>query len=103
MTRFSRTLQTAFLVLAIAVAAGCSGGTHSRGQFNGYVVGVGSEDIESKMGKPVSIDAANPDKPRWVYQKKTFDPDNFNQVDEKTIIILEKKNGKLVGVDVLFG
>jgi hypothetical protein len=55
------------------------------------------------MGKPVSIDAANPDKPRWVYQKKTFDPDNFNQVDEKTIIILEKKNGKLVGVDVLFG
>ncbi len=103
MTRFSRILKTAFLVLAIAVAAGCSGGTHSRGQFNGYVVGVGAEDIESKMGKPVTIDAANPDKPRWVYQKKTFDPDNFNQVDEKTIIILEKKNGKLVGVDVLFG
>jgi hypothetical protein len=103
MGKIGSILKAAVVVAALAVLAGCSGGTHSRGQFNGYVVGVGAEDIESKMGKPVSIDAANPDKPRWVYQKKTFDPDNFNQVDEKTIIILEKKNGKLVGVDVLFG
>jgi hypothetical protein len=103
MGKIGSILKAAVVVAALAVLAGCSGGTHSRGQFNGFVVGVGAEDIESKMGKPVSIDAANPDKPRWVYQKKTFDPDNFNQVDEKTIIILEKKNGKLVGVDVLFG
>ena len=103
MTRFGTILKTALLVLAVAIAAGCSVGTHSRGQFNGYVVGVGAEEIESKMGKPASVDATNPDKPRWVYQKKTFDPDNFNQVDEKTIIILEKKDGKLVGIDVLYG
>ena len=38
-----------------------------------------------------------------MYEKKTFDPDNFNQVDQKTTIILERKDGKLVGADLLFG
>ena len=103
MGRIRSIVKCIAIIGALAVLAGCSGGTHSRGQFSGYVVGVGAEDIEGKLGKPVSIDAANPDKPRWVYQKKTFDPDNFNQVDEKTIIIFEKKNGKLVGADVLYG
>jgi hypothetical protein len=37
-----------------------------------------------------------------VYEKKTFDPDNMNKVDDKTIIILERKDGKLVGADILF-
>ncbi len=31
-----------------------------------------------------------------------FDPDNFNKVDEKVTIILESKEGKLVGIDVIF-
>ena len=40
-----------------------------------------------------------------MYEKKTLDPDNFNlnQVDQKTTIIFERKDGKLVGADLLFG
>jgi hypothetical protein len=96
-------LKTALIVIALALAAGCSTGTYQRGMFQGYVVGSTAEEIASKVGKPDSIDASNPEKPRWVYVKKTFDPENMNKADEKTTVILEKKDGKLVGVDVLYG
>jgi hypothetical protein len=103
MQNFIRALKLALAVLALAVAAGCSVGTYQRGMFQGYVVGATAEEIQSKVGKPDSVDESNPEKPRWVYLKKTFDPDNFNKADEKTTVILEKKDGKLVGADVLFG
>jgi hypothetical protein len=96
-------LKTALIVIAFALAVGCSTGTYQRGMFQGYVVGSTAEEIASKVGKPDSIDTSNPDKPRWVYVKKTFDPENMNKADEKTTVILEKKDGKLVGVDVLYG
>lgn len=94
----------AVLVASLLVVAGCSAGTHSRGQFTGHVVGTTEEEITSKLGKPVEVDAKEPNRPRWIYKGKTFDPDNFNKVDEKVIIILEKNaEGKLVGKDVIFG
>ncbi len=93
----------AAMLLALVLGA-CGGGTHSRGQFHGHVVGSSSEEIQSKMGKPDAVDEKDAAKPRWVYNKKTFDPDNFNKVDEKVIIILERNaQGKLVGKDVIFG
>ena len=101
-SRFARIVLVPLVLVSAAFLAGCMG-THSRGQFHGYVVGVPAEEIESRMGKPVVVEAADPNHPRWVYEKKTFDPDNFNQVDQKTTIILERKDGKLVGADVLFG
>ncbi len=94
----------AVLVAGLLVVVGCGAGTHSRGQFTGYVVGSTEEEISSKLGKPAEVDAKEPNRPRWIYKGKTFDPDNFNKVDEKVIIILEKNaEGKLVGRDVIFG
>jgi hypothetical protein len=98
-----RILGSATMALVLALAA-CSVGTYSRGQFHGHVVGATEEQITAKMGKPDDVDAKDPNKPRWVYRKKTFDPDNFNKVDEKAIIILERDaQGKLVGKDVIYG
>ena len=99
--------QLAFaLVAAIALALGACGvgGGYQRGIFTGYVVGVGEEDIVSKVGKPDRIDAANPDAPKWVYKKKTFDPDNGNKADDETIVVMAKDpaTGKLKGAEVLF-
>jgi hypothetical protein len=38
-----------------------------------------------------------------VYVKKTFNPDNLNQVDEKTIVEFGKdKDGKVVCLDVSY-
>ena len=92
------------LMIIAFTLGGCGAGTHSRGQFQGQVVGATEDAIQSKMGKPESVDDRDPAKPRWVYTKKTFDPDNFNKVDDKVIILLERNaQGKLVGKDVIFG
>ena len=40
---------------------------------------------------------------RYVYRRKTFDPDNANSVDEKTFVDFEKKAGKMIVVEVSFG
>ena len=102
MSRLRTILGTALLALIVTVVAGCSG-TYQRGMFQGYVVGSTAEEIQGRIGKPDRVDESDPAKPRWVYLKKTFDPDNFNKPDEKTTVILEKKDGKLVGIDVLYG
>jgi hypothetical protein len=40
---------------------------------------------------------------RYVYAKKTFNPENQNQVDEKTIVEFAKdKDGKTVCIDVSY-
>jgi hypothetical protein len=90
------------LVAAVMLTA-CSG-AYQRGIFEGYVVDASEEQIAGKVGKPDEIDAKDPNAVRWIYLKKTFDPDNMNKTDEKTIIVLKKdpKTGKLVGAEVQF-
>lgn len=98
-----RIIRVAVLSAAFALAA-CGGGSHSRGQFQGHVVGKAEDEIVSRVGKPDDVDTKDPAKPRWIYKGKTFDPDNFNQIDKTATVILEKgADGKLVGRDVLFG
>lgn len=90
------------LVAAVTLTA-CSG-AYQRGIFEGYVVDASEEQIAAKVGKPDEVDAKDPSAVRWIYTKKTFDPDNMNKTDEKTIIVLKKdpKTGKLVGAEVQF-
>jgi hypothetical protein len=58
---------------------------------------------ESKPGEPEWKDAGDAEAPRWIYVKKTFDPDNANQVDGRSIVILQRgADGKLRGTDVVF-
>ena len=95
-------LRALTLGLALLAIAACSGGSYSRGQFSGFVMGETQESIISKVGQPDQIDVTTPDKPRLVYSKKTFDPDNMNKVDDKVTIVLEKKDGKIVAVDILY-
>lgn len=90
-------------ILAGSIAACGPTGGYQRGLFQGYVVGATEEEITSKIGKPDSVDTSDPKAPRWVYTKKTFDPDNQNKVDARTIVILLRDpQGKLRGTDVIF-
>jgi hypothetical protein len=93
----------AVVVLPILAACGPTGG-YQRGLFTGYVVGSTEDEIANKIGKPEELDNNDPKAPRWVYKKKTFDPDNMNQVDAKTIVIFKKDEatGKMKGADVIF-
>lgn len=98
-----RIRNIAAALAAATLLAACSGG-YQRGIFQGYVIDATEEEIASKIGKPDAVDNGNPNSPRWTYNKKTFDPENMNKVDEKTVVVLKKdtKTGKLVGGEVQF-
>ena len=85
---------------------GCEGqfsGT-ARGLFIGYVTDKTEEEVTAKVGKPDSVDAKNPNTPRWIYKKKTFDPDNASKFDDETILIFQKDaTGKFKVTQVVFG
>ena len=98
-------LSTVVCTIAIALA-GCSGGGggQQRGLFVGYVTDKTEQEVEARVGKPNSIDTQNPNTPKWIYKRKTFDPDNQNQVDNETILIFQKDStGKMKVTQVIFG
>jgi hypothetical protein len=98
-----RKLLTAALCGAIVILAGCADGGQPRGLFTGYVTDKTEEEVVAKVGKPTSIDNSNPATPKWIYKRKTFDPDNLNQVDNETILIFQKDaSGKLKVKQVVF-
>jgi hypothetical protein len=101
MTRRSKRVLLA-VITAVALAA-CTG-AYQRGIFQGYVIDATEDEITSKIGKPDQVDTSDPTAPKWIYTKKTFDPDNMNKTDEKTVVVLRKdpKSGKLVGAQVVF-
>jgi hypothetical protein len=98
-----RKLLVAALCGAFLILAGCADGGQPRGLFVGYVTDKTEEEVVAKVGKPDSIDNKNPATPRWVYKRKTFDPDNQNQVDNETVLIFQKDaSGKFKVTQVVF-
>jgi len=91
------------IVLALTGCSGQVGGT-ARGLFIGYVTDKTEEEVVAKVGKPESVEPATATTLRWVYKKKTFDPDNQSLVDNETILIFQKDaSGKFKVVQVIFG
>jgi hypothetical protein len=89
-------------MIAMLVLAGCNS-DYPRGQFSGYVIGKTEDQIISQVGKPHEVDSSNPASPVWVYNKKTFNVDDLNKVDDKTLVFMKKgPDGKLVGQDTSF-
>ena len=85
-----------------AVVAACGQGGFQRGVFHGKVIDHTPEEVVSSFGKPDAVENGT-EGPRYVYLKKTFNPENMNQVDEKTIVEFGKdKDGKIVCVDVAY-
>ncbi len=101
-----KVFQVAAVCGMVLALVGCSGGGggQQRGLFTGYVMEKTEQEVEAKVGKPDSVDSSNPNTPKWIYKKKTFDPDNLNQVDNETILIFQKgAGGTLKVTQVIFG
>jgi len=91
------------IVLALTGCSGQVSGT-ARGLFIGYVMEKSEDEVAAKVGKPASVETVNPNTQRWVYKKKTFDPDNQSLVDNETILIFQKDaSGKFKVTEVIFG
>jgi hypothetical protein len=83
--------------LMMPLAAGCADSGHARGMFSGYVMDKSESEVTEKIGKPDSVEASSPDRTKWVYKRKTFDPDNGNKPDAETIVVFwrDPTSGKL--------
>ena len=91
------------IVLTLTGCGGQVSGT-ARGLFLGYVTDKTEEEVIAKVGKPETVEPATATTLRWVYKKKTFDPDNQSLVDNETILIFQKDAaGKFKVVQVIFG
>ena len=91
------------MAIALTACGGQVSGT-ARGLFIGYVTDKTEEEVVAKVGKPEAVEPATATTLRWVYKKKTFDPDNQSLVDNETILIFQKDaSGKFKVVQVIFG
>ena len=99
---WNRLPQFIAVMAAALLLIGCKS-DYPRCQFAGYVVNHTEDEIVSQVCKPDEIDNENPDRPIWVYYKKTFNVDDFNRIDNKTLVYMKKnETGKLVGQDTSF-
>lgn len=103
--RFTRVLLLAALTGLFLAGCGKGGeGGHQRGLFSGYVMDKTEEEVIGKVGKPDVVDTSNANTLKWTYKRKTFDPDNQNQIDNETILIFQKDkaSGKFKVSQVIF-
>ena len=87
------------------LVAGCKmEGGYARGLFSGYVVEKTEEEVSGKVGQPDTVDTSVPNTVKWIYKKKTFDPENSNLVDNETILIFQKDpaSGKLIVSEIVY-
>ena len=91
------------LLLSLAACGGRDGG-QPRGLFTGYVTDRTEEEVAGKVGKPDVVDSSSPTTLKWVYKRKTFDPENQNLIDNETILLFQKDaSGKFKVKQVVFG
>jgi hypothetical protein len=102
-SRFARLLGALALATFFLAATGCSGSGHPRGMFTGRVMDKTEDEIVADIGKPESIDKTAADRVKWIYKKKTFDPDNMNTPDAETVLVFKRDAaGKLKVAEVAF-
>lgn len=88
---------------AVAMLVACGQGGFQRGVFYGKVIDKTPDEVVSSFGKPDSIDQSSPEYPRYIYAKKTFNPEDMNKVDDQTIVEFAKgKDGQLHVTDVSY-
>ena len=99
-----RLLAAAAACCALVLSAcGDTGGGYPRGVFYGLVIDKTEAQVKSKLGEPAEVQRLDEDHIRFVYRGKTFDPDNLNASDGRTVLELERKDGRLIVVDVTYG
>jgi len=92
------------LLLAAALLLGACGDIHSRSDFNTMVMNKSEDEVKATAGKPAEIDNSNPDRVIWTYKLETFDVDNGNKRDDRTMLIFEKgAGGKLRVTNIQYG
>ena len=76
----------------------------SREDFAARVKDKTDVEVKQEVGKPAAIDEIAPDQVAWTYNSRTFNVEERNKFDTKTVVVFSKAgtDGKLKAVDVKF-
>lgn len=100
---FFRRVATIAGVAACLVFAGCAEPL-SRDDFASRVKDKSDTEVAKVVGKPAAVDASAPDQVTWTYTARTFNINESNKFDAKTVVVFSKagSNGQLRATDVKF-
>jgi len=102
-TQLKKLSIAAFLAVAGLSLGGC-GDLYERTDFANSVQGKSDAEVQKAVGKPASVDASNPGRVTWTYNSTTFNVNNANKRDAKTIVVFkpEAAGGKLRAAEILY-
>lgn len=83
----------AALVAAMLLIAGC-GDIFGHDEFDKMVLKRTEEQVTADVGKPEAVDKSNPARVIWTYYSKTYDIENQNKRDSKTLLIFTPGDAK---------
>ena len=99
--RGSLGIVAAAALAASFVLAGCSG-VSSRDDFAARVKDKSEQEVKKEIGTPAAVDSSKPDRVTWTYTSRTFNLENKNKVDPKTVVVFTPAGGKLKVAEVVF-
>lgn len=91
-----------FTAASLALA-GCSG-VQSREDFTAKVKDKSDKEVAKEIGKPATVTEIAPDQVAWTYNERTFNIEQGNKFDAKTVVVFNKAgaDGQRKVVDVKF-
>ena len=91
-------------VMALGVALSACSEMLSREDFAARVKDKSDLEVKREVGTPAAINEIAPDQVAWTYNSRTFNVEERNKFDTKTVVVFSKAgtDGKLRAVDVKF-
>ena len=90
-------------ILAICLVFGACSERMNREDFVTLLKGKTEQEVLKLEGKPTTTDDKSAERHVWTYTSRTFDVNNQNKFDAKTIVIFSPSaEGKMVVTQVLF-
>ncbi len=76
----------------------------SREDFAARVKDKSDREVAKSIGKPTQVDTSGTDQVTWIYNSKTFNVEERNKFDSKSMVVFSKTptDGTLKAVDVKF-
>ena len=97
-----RVIAGAAFIAASVLVAGCSG-VSSRDEFTARVKDKSEQEVSQALGKPNAVDSTRPERVTWTYTSRTFNLENGNKLDPRTIVVFAPSSaGGLKVKEVVF-
>ena len=99
---YVRTAATAAILTPCLALGACSERTN-REDFASLIKGKTEQEVRKNAGKPDSVDETKKDRHVWTYNSRTFDVQQQNKFDARTVVVFTRSpEGKMVVAEVKF-